>query len=200
MGGTVPLALIGSPVGSWGSLRLAGDAHQPMTVPLACPRAALQLQGLGGRWPSARCPSSRMALALLLLPGLVSTFRGQRQPLAHFHKERKVSPGVPGKFLLFLIGQCGISLAAPGSNPRSGKRAFSAGFLPKQCPDLAGGPLSVDTSFSRKHGVVWPGCLTSRHGVELGLACGSGSFSLCLWTFSGEKARQWGQPGQVRSL
>ena len=49
MGGTVPLALISSPVGSWGSLRLAVDAHQPMMVPLACPRAALQLQVTWGQ-------------------------------------------------------------------------------------------------------------------------------------------------------
>lgn len=87
-------------------------------------------------------------------------------------------------------------LAAPGSNPRSGKRPFSAGFPPKQHPDLAGGPLSVDTLFSKKHGGVWPGCLTSSRGADLDLVGDSGSFPLCLWTwaFLGRK------PGSAVSL
>lgn len=162
-------------------------AHDgPAGLPMSCPPAASDL-GAGGRWHSVRAPGSSWPFSCCLGSCLPS--EGSASRLAIFTRKGKVSPGVPGKFPLFLVGQCGISLAAPGSNPRSGKRAFSAGFPSKQRPDLAGGPLSVDASFSKQHGVVWPGCLTSSHGLELGLACGSGSFSLCLWTlvFLGRK-------------
>ena len=59
-----------------------------------------------------QCRSSKIMLALLLLPWLMSTFRGQCQPLGHFHKVRKGVPGVPGKFHSFSL----VSVGSPGSS------------------------------------------------------------------------------------
>ena len=128
-----------------------------------------------------QCPSSKIILALLLLSWLMSTFRGQCQPLGHFHKERKGVPGVPGKFPLFLIGQCRVTWQLLALTTGVGRGPSQLVSLQNSVLTLLVA-LSVDTLFSKQHRGVWPGCLTSSHGAELDLVCDSGSFSSCLWT------------------